>query len=72
MANCLLTEKCIFFNDKMADMPGTASSFKRKYCQDDYASCARYEVYKAAGRDNVPKDLFPNQNDKVQKIIASV
>ena len=71
MAECVLTEKCIFFNEKMANMPGTTASFKRKYCKDDYASCARYEVYKAVGKEKVPKDLFPNQNEKVQNIIAS-
>jgi hypothetical protein len=72
MADCKLIEKCIFFNDKMANMPGTSASFKRKFCQDNFSICARYQVFDAVGRDKVPRDLFPNQNDKVQKIIESV
>ena len=26
-------------------------------------------VFKAIGRENVPKDLFPNQSDRAKKII---
>ena len=29
MANCELIEKCLFFNDKMGNMPGTAEMFKK-------------------------------------------
>jgi hypothetical protein len=72
MADCPLIEKCIFFNDKMANMPGTASSFKRKYCKNDFEGCARHRVFKAVGRENVPADLFPNQTGKVVAIIQSV
>ena len=71
MANCELIEKCIFFNDKMANMPGTAASFKRRYCQDDFSGCARYMVFKALGREKVPGNLFPNQHDKAKKVIDS-
>jgi len=53
----------------MANMPGTAEIYKKKYCAGEYADCARYLVFKAIGREHVPKDLFPNQQEKVQKII---
>jgi hypothetical protein len=56
----------------MANMPGTASSFKRKYCKNDFEGCARHQVFKVVGRENVPADLFPNQTGKVETIIRSV
>ena len=71
MADCEVLGGCPFFNDKMANMPGTASAFKRKYCQGDNRSCARYMVLKALGKPKVPADLFPNQGDRAKKIIAA-
>jgi hypothetical protein len=71
MGDCELIEKCMFFNDTMANMPGTAASFKRQYCREDSSSCARYRAFKALGREKVPPDLFPNQVDKVDQIIAA-
>jgi hypothetical protein len=70
MADCELLSKCIFFHDKMANMPATAASFKRKYCQGDNSNCARYMVFKALGREQVPADLFPNQEDRAKEVIA--
>ena len=71
MADCELLEKCIFFNDKMANMPATADMFKDRYCKNDNSECARYMVFKALGREKVPPNLFPNMKDKVQAIIAA-
>ena len=70
MAKCELIEKCIFFNDQMANMPGTAELYKTTFCKDNFDECARHLVYKALGRDKVPKDLFPNQREKVAGIIG--
>lgn len=71
MADCEVLSTCIFFNDKMANMPGTAAAFKKKYCQDDNSACARYKVFKSLGKQKVPADLFPNQDDRARKIIAA-
>ncbi|NCC06393.1 MAG: hypothetical protein EOM37_20620 [Proteobacteria bacterium] len=69
MPDCELTTKCLFFNDKMTNMPSTANMMKRKYCQGDFEQCARYIVCKALGRDKVPTDLTPSQVDKAKQII---
>ena len=69
MADCELTGTCIFFNDKMADMPAMASMMKTVYCKDKYETCARYQVVQAVGRAKVPADLFPNQLDKACEVI---
>jgi hypothetical protein len=70
MAKCELTATCIFFNDQMLNMPSTGAVYKKIYCQQDFENCARYVVFKAIGRENVPKDLFPNQGDRANKIIS--
>ena len=69
MADCELIEKCIFFNDKMAKMPSTAEVYKKMYCRQDHANCARYMVFAAIGRENVPTDLFPNEQQRATSII---
>jgi hypothetical protein len=69
---CALIETCIFFNDKMANMPSMAKMYKERYCIEDHMSCARFQVFEAIGRENVPKDLYPNEQDRVALIIAGV
>lgn len=70
MAACEMIAKCIFFNDKMANMPAMASMMKKKYCQGDNTRCARYVVCKAKGREAVPGDLTPAQMERAQAIIG--
>ena len=71
MAQCELAETCIFFNDQMANMPSTSAVYKKIYCEQDWATCGRYIIFKAIGRENVPKDLFPNQGERAATIIKS-
>lgn len=70
MAQCDLINGCIFFNDKMADMPAISSRYKDKYCRDSYQTCARFQIFKEFGRENVPANLFPNQESSVPDISA--
>ena len=72
MAECECIAGCPFFNDKMADMPGTASLFKKNYCSEggDFEHCARHIVFKALGKPSVPADLFPNQVDRAMSLIG--
>lgn len=67
---CALTETCIFFNDKMAKMPSMATMYKGRYCAEDFESCARYQVFAAVGRENVPKDMYPNELERVAPAIT--
>jgi hypothetical protein len=71
MPDCKLIEKCIFFNDKMADMPSMAHLFKDRFCHADFEGCARFTVFQALGRENVPVDLYPNDMPRAQSILAS-
>lgn len=71
MADCELIQGCIFFNDKMKNMPATADILKNKYCKDEFLTCARYKVAKALGREKVPLDLYPQQAEKAGKLISA-
>lgn len=71
MADCSLMDTCIFFNDRMASMPSIAGLYKDRYCRTDNSGCARYVVFKAIGRENVPPSLYPNDLDKARAIIAT-
>lgn len=68
MAQCDLVGGCIFFNDKMADMPAISERYKDKYCRDSFRSCARFQIYVEFGREHVPVNLFPNQEHSVADI----
>ena len=72
MAICELSDTCIFFNDKMPDMPAVAGYLKDKYCREDIEACARFRIYKEFGRENVPAGLFPNEEDMVPEIAADL
>jgi len=72
MAECELTEGCIFFNDKMQSMPSMANMYKQRYCKGDFEICARYRVFKAIGRENVPSDLYPNEENKITSLVETV
>ena len=71
MADCEAFSVCAFLNDRLANMPATAATFKRSYCQGNYSTCARYLVFKTLGRSKVPSDLSPNQNHKASEIILA-
>lgn len=70
MPDCELLSGCIFFNDRMSNMPSTSNVFKMMYCNDNYEACARYTVRSKAGKEAVLEDLFPNQMDRAKEILG--
>lgn len=71
MATCELLAGCIFFNDKMSNLAAAATFLKDRYCTGDNRDCARYLVFKAFGREKVPRDLFPNDIDRANTLISA-
>jgi hypothetical protein len=71
MAECKLLSGCIFFNDKMANKPGTAELLKTRFCKGEYPACARFMVFEKLGKPSVPPDLFPNQVDRAKLILSA-
>jgi len=70
MADCECLGGCPFFNDKMPDTRGLGSMYKKNYCLSDYERCARYMIFKKLGKPAVPGDLYPNMQERAQKILA--
>jgi hypothetical protein len=71
MAECECLGGCPFFNDRMQDMEGMAALFKQRYCLGDMTRCARHVVFERLGKPAVPPDLYPNQFDRAQEILAA-
>jgi hypothetical protein len=67
--DCELIQGCIFFNNKMQNMPATAELLKKRYCKGAFSTCARHMVFKAMGRPRVPPDLFPQQTEIAEDLI---
>jgi hypothetical protein len=71
MAGCECLPKCPFFNDNMKEMPKTAQRMKNRYCLGKFEECARFLIFKALGRDEIPQDLIPIKIDTAKSIIIA-
>lgn len=60
-------EKGPFFNGLFAHLPRTAEGLKNTYYLGDHSTCARHLV--ASSGMSIPPDLFPNERDRVDKIL---
>lgn len=70
MAQCECLAGCLFFNDKMENMPAMASMYKSKYCLGDSTTCARHMVFSVLGSAAVPTSLYPNDMDRAKEVIT--
>ncbi len=70
MTECDRLPTCIFFNDRMENMPAVAALLKGKYCHGDFQGCARYRVAAKLGSTNVPGNLFPQDSAAADRIVA--
>ena len=69
MATCENLTNCPFYNDKMNINIGLGALYKRKYCEGDKTTCARYRVASAVGKEYVTPLLYPNMDAKAEEII---
>ena len=69
MATCENLVSCPFYNDKMDINSGLGALYKRKYCEGDKTTCARYRVASAVGKEYVTPLLYPNMDAKAEEII---
>lgn len=70
MSNCEFLPGCPFFNNKMKGMDSVKELMKKRYCMGEFSKCARYMVCTKSGKEAVPKNLFPNQQDRAAKLLA--
>jgi len=70
MADCERLTECMFFNDKLENMPAVAVLLRKLFCHGEYTRCARYRVTKALGNENIPSDLFPGNSLRARVILS--
>jgi len=70
MAKCENLAGCPFYQGKMTMDSGIGAMYKKKYCEEDKLSCARYMVASRIGKQYVTLNLYPNMQDQAKKILA--
>ena len=70
MADCEKLAECMFFNDKLTNMPAIAVLLRKLFCHGEYTRCARYMVTETLGKENIPADLFPGNSVRAKVIIS--
>ena len=69
MPDCEFLKGCLFFNDKLENMPKAADMMKKTYCQWRYTECARHKIAIVLGRSAIPNDVFPSDDRRATKIL---
>jgi hypothetical protein len=69
MENCEFIDKCLFFNDKLKNMPKASESLKNMYCRWHHGKCARYKIAITLGKSAVPEDLYPGDIKRAGDIL---
>lgn len=70
MARCELLDGCSFFEEDSGKMAVTVKVLQRTYCLGDNIECARYIAFQELGPGMVPNDLFPNNYEYLEKLLA--
>ena len=70
MSDCECLEHCPYFeNDIHKEISVIQELRTQKYCKGDYSICVRYMVFKALGKEHVPRNLLPADVDRANEII---
>ncbi len=70
MGECECLASCGFFSERIANMPVMAQMTKERYCLGDNSRCARYIIFKALGREQIPADLFPSELYLAERLLG--
>ncbi len=70
MATCEKLAKCPFYQGKMSMESGLGAMYKKKYCEGDKTTCARYMIATTLGPEFVTEKIYPNMNSVAEKMIA--
>ena len=69
MKDCEYLEKCLFFNDKLENMPKASDVMKKMYCRWHHAKCARYAIAITLGKSAIPADMFPGDKRRANEML---
>ena len=70
MATCEKLAKCPFYQGQMSMESGLGSMYKKKYCEGDKTTCARYIIATQLGPEFVTNNIYPNMTEMAQKLLA--
>lgn len=72
MPSCPRLTQCLFFNNRLKNMPAIADMTKAEYCRSgQHERCARFQVSTTLGLTRVPDNLFPDQVDRVATLLKN-
>ena len=71
MATCEKLPKCPFYQGQMSVDSGLGSMYKKKYCESDKLSCARYMIATKLGPDFVTNSIYANMTDMARAFLKS-
>ncbi len=72
MPECPILNQCTYFDRRLkATKPTLAEILQKRFCFGDHASCARFMVYRALGRERVPTNLDPLLPEEANRIVAA-
>jgi hypothetical protein len=55
----------------MAEKPAMAGMMKKRFCEGDDTQCAHGKICEALGTANMPRDLYPDQLDRLPALRVS-
>ena len=70
MATCEKLPKCPFYQGKMDINSGIGAMYKKKYCEGDKTTCARYIISTKLGPEFVNNNIYPNMTDLANSMLA--
>ena len=70
MATCVKLPKCPFYQGKMDINSGLGAMYKKKYCEGDKTTCARYIIATKLGPEFVNNNIYPNMTDLANSMLA--
>jgi hypothetical protein len=72
MPSCPRLTHCLFFNNRLKNMPAIADMTRAEYCRSgQHENCARFQVSTTLGPAGVPDNLFPDQVNRVATVVKN-
>lgn len=69
MATCVWTEECVFFSEEVGFSPDLNAAMRQRFCLGDNTGCARLEALAVLPLDEIPDDLLPTDNERLQRLV---
>jgi hypothetical protein len=71
MPRCEYTETCPLFIAEVGYSPEFSEAMKRSFCLSDSSRCARLLAIAVVGRENVPAEMLPTDEELLEELKKS-